>query len=111
MINREINMSSKQFGEGFNELEDTDQFKQLKLTKQNADDIITLDNIPGKQASVKILYNIANDSVITTNEALRGLALYGDYTEEEKQQPYAHPNIRLLIDIIENNESWNVAAE
>lgn len=104
-------MTNKTFGEGFDALQSTDHFKHLKLTKDNADDIITIDNIPGKQASVKILYNIANNFVIGSTEAQRGLALYGDYTEEEKQQPYAHPNIRLLIDIIENNESWTVAAE
>ncbi|MDW3096089.1 MAG: DUF2322 family protein [Gammaproteobacteria bacterium] len=104
-------MSNKNFGEGFNDLQPTDHFKHLKLTKQNGDEIITLDNIPGKQASVKILYNIASNNVIGTAEAQSGLALYGDYTEEEKQQPYAHPNIRLLIDIIEYNEQWSVEAE
>ena len=104
-------MSNKNFGAGFDDLQSTDHFKNLKLTKQNGDEIITLDNIPGKQASVKILYSIANNSVIGTAEAQRGLALYGNYTEEEKQQPYAHPNIRLLIDVIENNESWTVTAE
>ena len=104
-------MSNKNFGAGFDDLQPTDHFKHLKLTNQNGNEIITLDNIPGKQASVKILYNIANNNVIGTTEAQTGLALYGDYTEEEKQQPYAHPNIRLLIDIIENNEQWSVEAE
>lgn len=103
-------MSNKQFGEGFNDLQATDHLKQLRLVKQNADEIITLDNIPGKQASVKILYNIANNSIIGIKEAERGLVLYGDYTEEEKQQPYAHPNIRLLLDIIENNQAWKIEA-
>ncbi len=104
-------MSNKKFGAGFDDLIPTDHFKHLKLTNQNGDEIITLDNIPGKQASVKILYNIANNGEIGTTEAQTGLALYGDYTEEEKQQPYAHPNIRLLIDIVENNEQWSVEAE
>ncbi len=104
-------MSDKHFGDGFDELDATDHISQLKLTSQRADEIITLDNIPGNQASVKILYNIANNSVITSTEAQRGLQLFGDYTEDEKQHPYAHPNIRLLLDIIDNNESWQVEAK
>ena len=104
-------MSNKNFGEGFDQLQATDNFKKLYLNKQNSNETLSLDNIPGKQASVKILYNIANNSIIGTEEAQKGLALYGDYTQEEKQQPNSHPNIRLLLNIVENNESWAIKAE
>ena len=104
-------MSDKHFGAGFDELQATDNFKHLHLARENGTEKITLDNIPGKQASVKILYNITNDSIISSNDAQHGLALYGDYTQEEKEKPGAHPNIRLLMDIIKNNESWKVEAE
>ena len=106
-----MSTKNKNFGEGFDQLQATDNYNHLYLSRENGTERITLDNIPGKQASVKILYNIANDSIISSNEALHGLALYGDYTQEEKDQPGAHPNIRLLMDIIENNESWKVEAE
>lgn len=103
-------MSNKQFGSGFNELMSTEHISSLILSLKNSNTRITLDNIPGKQASVKILYNIATDATITEEQAQHGLLLYGDYTEEEKQQPGSHPNIRLLMDIIQHQEVWYVEA-
>lgn len=105
--------TSKSFGKGFNQLHATDHIKKLILKKSGSNDTISLDNLPGKKASVKILFNIAqhNQATITAHEAKTGLELFGDYTEEERQQPNSHPNIRLLINIIKNNESWTVNLE
>ena len=103
---------SKNFGEGFNKLPATDYIVKLTLSKMGTEEKFTLENIPGKQASVKILFNIKDEhSRIGTQEAQRGLSLYGDYTAEEKQQPDSHPNIRLLMNVIEHDETWLVAAE
>lgn len=103
--------NSKQFGNGFNDLADTSDLESITLV--NNDQQHVLENIPGKQASVKILHAIAskNDNKITTKEAKEGLELYGDYTQEEIQNPNSHPNIRLLLNVIEKNETWYLNAK
>jgi hypothetical protein len=104
--------NAKNFGDGFNHLSDTSHLKKITLSSTVSHESHNIDNIPGKQASVKILYNIsqANDFKITVEQANTGIALFGDYAEEEKQQPNSHPNIRLLLDIIEGNQVWVVEA-
>lgn len=106
-------MSKQQnFGAGFNNLPDTSQLKAITLSNIESNQSHSIDNVPGKQASVKILYNIAqaNNFKITGEQANTGIALFGDYLEEENQQPNSHPNIRLLLDIIEGNQVWKVEA-
>lgn len=106
-------MSNKNFGEGFNDLPDTSHLKKIKLINRDTDKSFTIDNVPGKQASVKILYSIAqtNHSQISRKQARTGIALFGDYALEEDQQPNSHPNIRFLIDVMSNNEEWLVKVE
>ncbi len=105
--------NNKNFGEGFNALADTSQLKKITLINRETDKSFHVENVPGKQASVKILYSISqtNHSQINIKQARTGIALFGDYALEEEQQPNSHPNIRFLIDVIDNNEEWLVKAE
>ena len=102
----------KQFGDDFNNLPDTSQLKKITLSNSQSKQSLSIDNIPGKQASVKILYNISqnNDFKITSEQAKAGMILFGDFADDEIQQPNSHPNIRLLLDIIEDNQTWEVKA-
>ena len=103
---------SKQFGNGFNQLMDTSHISILKLANHMTGEQIQIENIPGKQASVKILYNISSENNrISTNEARLGLDLFGDFTNEELDNPGSHPNIKLLIDTTANNYVWSVTVD
>lgn len=105
--------NQKSFGAGFNNLADTSHFSTLKLTNRKTNLKNTIDNVPGKQASAKILYSIATNNYFTIShdEAETGLLLFGDYIEEENLHPNSHPNIRFLMDVIANNEEWTVEIE
>ncbi len=100
----------KQFGEGFSSLADTSHLKSLLFTNTQNNKTWSLENVPGKQASVKILFAIAtdNDNAINKQAAAMGLALFGEYTDEERQTPDSHPNIKFLIDVIDYNENWEM---
>ncbi len=102
----------KNFGADFNNLSDTSHLKKITLSSTDPKQNHSIENIPGKQASVKILYNISqnNDFKIAVEQAKTGIILFGDYVEEEMQQPNSHPNIRLLLDIIKENQVWDVEA-
>lgn len=107
-------MSKKNnFSTDYYYLPSTDHIKRLTLKNAHSGETTILENKPGKHASVKILFNIANTNNlrISSREAQNGLLLFGDYVIEEKQHPGAHPNIRLLMDIIENKEAWSVTVE
>ena len=101
---------SNQFGTDFYQLEDTSHIKFLILKNNATGEQLKIENIQGKQASVKILYAISCDNYckITINEAKRGLALYGNYTQEELENPGSHPNIKLLFDTVTNQYEWTV---
>ena len=105
--------NKKTFGAGFDDLTDTSHLKKVTFINRATDKSFSLENIPGKQASVKILYSIAqtNYSQINRSVARTGIALFGDYAQEEEQQPNSHPNIRFLMDVMANNEEWLVNAE
>ncbi len=101
------------FSPDYYDLPSTDHISRLIMTNSHSRETTILENKPGKQASVKILFNIANSNNmhISAGEAQHGLLLFGDYVLEETQQPGAHPNIRLLMDIVENKEAWSVTVE
>ncbi|MFK8026878.1 MAG: DUF2322 family protein [Gammaproteobacteria bacterium] len=105
--------NEKTFGAGFDDLADTSHLKNITFINRDTDQSFSLENIPGKQASVKILYSIAqtNHSQINRSVARTGIALFGDYAQEEEQQPNSHPNIRFLMNIMTNDEEWLVNAE
>ena len=102
--------NTKQFGEGFHSLPDSSHINTLELINTQNHKSVVLENIPGKKASVKILHAIAadNDNKINKQAAAMGLALFGEYTDEERQTPNSHPNIRLLIEIIDGDQSWDL---
>ena len=102
----------RQFGNGFDQLADTSHINTLILENCVTGSKISIDNIPGKQASVKILYAIAmaNKFKITDKEAQTGITLFGDYAQEERDSPGSHPNIRLLLDILTDKQEWAVSA-
>jgi hypothetical protein len=102
---------NKQFGKDFGQLADIRHIKSLTLENCVTGKKVSIDNVPGKQASVKILYAIAKDNMfrITVKEAETGIKLYGDYTQEELNSPGSHPNIRLLLDILTSKDEWLVS--
>ena len=105
-----IMANTKLFGEGFHSLPDSSHIKSLELINTQNQHTHILENVPGKKASVKILHGIAvdNDNIINKQAAAWGLALFGEYTDEERQSPNSHPNIRLLIEIIDGDQTWEV---
>lgn len=99
-----------QFGSGFSDLSDTATLQAIELSNETTNIQHEIKNGPGKQASVKIFYALSknNNCKITPVEAKIGLGLYGDYVQQELQQPNSHPNIRLLLDTIALNQTWLV---
>lgn len=102
------------FHDDFAQLPSCDDIEYLELhpsdTENDPSLVERLENIPGKQASVRIYHalHLLNDGHIGPQQAIEGLRLYGTYTDDEKREPYSHPNIRKLIDLVEKNSHMRV---
>lgn len=70
-------------------------------------------NAPGKAASARIYAHLAakHGGVLNAAAAAEGLQLYGEYTEEAKAEPGSHPNIDLLLKVIEQGLECPVSVE
>ena len=102
----------KTFGAGFSALEEYAEVNAITFKEKTTGRMHRLENIPGKQASLKILRAITlADGVLSTTEAEQGLILFGDYVADEQAVPNAHPNIRLLLDTIEHHLEWDISVE
>jgi len=106
-------MANKKFGEGFARLADSTHITQLTMKNTQSGAEHVLPNVPGKQASVRIYFAISRNAkkAISSQQAQIGLQLFGDYVTDELNHPDAHPNIRLLLNIIDNDEVWQVAVK
>ncbi len=93
-----------QFGEGFDKLPDSSHIVAIQVENPATHSKFLIENLPGKEASVRIYAGIAVKNIITAAEARKGLDLYGDYVQEELNFPNSHPNVRLLLDIIAENQ-------
>eukprot|EP00186_Timspurckia_oligopyrenoides_P003767 CAMPEP_0182442458 /NCGR_PEP_ID=MMETSP1172-20130603/1373_1 /TAXON_ID=708627 /ORGANISM="Timspurckia oligopyrenoides, Strain CCMP3278" /LENGTH=262 /DNA_ID=CAMNT_0024637327 /DNA_START=66 /DNA_END=854 /DNA_ORIENTATION=- len=61
-------------------------------------------NVEGKRASVAIFNGLATEfGVIDSKAAEKGLAWYGHFVKEAKENPGSHPNIDLLFSVIEKD--------
>lgn len=76
-------------------------------------DNYAIDNVEGKKASVAIFHHLAQEfgGKLTPAAAQLGLELYGEYVEEAKQQPGSHPNIDLLLRVVEQGLTLDVVCE
>lgn len=103
-------MAQNNFGAAFAQLSDCSHLSQLSLHNFTMNSTHIVPNTPGKQASCKIFYAISRnpEQHITALEARQGLILFGDYVTEERAHANTHPNIRVLLNIIKNNEVWTV---
>ena len=95
------------FSTEFYSLSDITNVEKIELTHSLTNTKHIIPNATGKQASLKIYYHLICNNLLGKQQANLGLKLFGDYTQEEINQPNSHPNIRLLLDTIEQDLEWH----
>ena len=95
------------FSTEFYFLSDITNVEKIELTHSLINTKHIIPNAPGKQASLKIYNHLICNNLLGKQQANLGLKLFGDYTQEEINQPNSHPNIRLLLDTIEQDLEWH----
>jgi hypothetical protein len=96
----------------------TDTLKQLPgishlaaitLLDEGGEVVATIENRPGQAGSVAVYNHLAQTfGAITPEAARRGLELYGEHTEDARQNPGKHSNIDRLIQLTEDGRSLRV---
>lgn len=77
---------------------------RLELYDENSRLIGVIEDRPGQQLSLRIYYQIAQDSgVIGPQAARRALELYGAHAADAQANPGKHPNIDRLFRIVADN--------
>lgn len=99
----------QKFSEILNTLENTDHVQAVTLFDAAGQQVARIDNVPGSSGSVRVYYHLAKQwGVINTAAAEAGLQLYAEHTEDARTNPGKHPNIDLLLRLLENAESLQV---
>ncbi|MDR0717713.1 MAG: DUF2322 family protein [Azoarcus sp.] len=69
----------------------------------------TIENKPGQAGSLAVYNHLAQlYGAITPEAAKKGLELYGEHSEDARQNPGRHPNIDRLIGLAERGETLRV---
>ncbi len=71
--------------------------------------VATIENKPGKQGSLAVYQYLAqNFETLDASAAAHGVEVFAEHTEDAKNRPGAHPNIDLLLDIINGGDTLTI---
>lgn len=84
-----------------------DHLSGLEIKNNQGDVIHTIPAIEGKLGSLKLYYALFTQfgKNLTTDAAQQGVVWFAEHVEDAKQHPGKHPNIDLLLSIIEQNST------
>ena len=92
---------TESFKENLQLLPSIDELSRLELVNDAKDVVASIENKPGKQGSLAVYqYLIQTFEKIDAKAAQHGLAVFAEHTTDAQNRPGAHPNIDLLLDIV-----------
>ena len=75
---------------------------RIELTDPAGSVVATIENQPGKQGSLVVYQYLHQEfGALNAEAATHGLAVFAEHTADAKARPGAHPNIDLLLGVIE----------
>jgi hypothetical protein len=97
------------FKENLQLLPSIDGLTRIELVDPSGDMVASIDNQPGKQGSLAVYqYLQQNFASLDTKAAAHGLTVFAEHTEDAKNRPGAHPNIDLLLAIVDGGAPLTV---
>lgn len=83
-----------------------DGLARIDLIAPNGTIVASIENRSGKQGSLAVYqYLQKNFGLLDAKAAAHGLTVFAEHTEDAKNRPGAHPNIDLLLDIVDGGAS------
>ncbi len=94
------------FKENLQLLPSIDRLARVDLFDPNGTIVASIKNQPGKQGSLAVYqYLHENFGAINANAAAHDLTIFAEHTSDAKNRPGAHPNIEILLNIIDGGPS------
>ena len=88
------------FAENLKKLPGISHLAALNLLDAEGNVLATIENKPGSQGSLALYNHLAQTyGSINLEAAKKGLELFAEHTEDERQYPGKHPNIARLLAI------------
>lgn len=88
------------FAENLKKLPGISHLAAINLLDGENQVVATIENKPGSQGSLSVYNHLAQTyGSINGEAAKKGLELFAEHTEDERQNPGKHPNIARLIAI------------
>ncbi len=79
-----------------------DSLARIELLDAREAVVATIENKPGKQGSLAVYQYLAQSfEQLDATAAAHGVDVFAEHTEDAKNRPGAHPNIDLLLAIID----------
>lgn len=76
--------------------------RRLDLVDPTGHIVASIENLPGKQGSLAVYrYLEQSFGTINADAAAHGLTVFAEHTADAKNRPGAHPNIDLLLKIVD----------
>lgn len=88
------------FAENLKKLPGISHLAAINLLDADNQVVASIENKPGSQGSLSVYNHLAQTyGSINVEAAKKGLELFAEHTEDERQNPGKHPNIARLIAI------------
>jgi hypothetical protein len=97
-----LKMLTRKFAEILKDLEPVEDLDNLRLTV-NGEEVGVIPNAEGKRGSLAVYAHIVGhkEGVIGFREAIYGLGLFAEHTDDARENPGKHPNVDLLLDVLD----------
>lgn len=90
-------------------LDDASHVKKIQLFDKEKNLVSTIESKPGTLGSIRVYHHLWKTfGVIDINAAIEGVDLYSEHAENAQDNPGRHPNIDILMNVIENEEVLSV---
>lgn len=89
------------FSETLKHLPKVDDIERIELSDAHGAPVGSIENKPGQSGSLAVYnYLLRKYGDINAAAAGEGLQLYGEHTEDAKENPGKHPNIDRLLTLV-----------
>ena len=90
-------------------LDDASHVKKIQLFDKEKNLISTIESKLGTLGSIRVYHHLWKTfGMIDINAAIEGVDLYSEHAENAQDSPGRHPNIDILMNVIENEEVLSV---
>ena len=90
-------------------LDDASHVQRIELFNSDASLAGVIENKPGSQGSLKVYYHLFRMyGEISLDDAVEGLSLFAEHTEDAENCPGKHPNVDRLLNILEDEKPLTV---